>query len=154
VSEADWMPDTGFDTGIFAHIGLTFPEAAPDRIVGQLDIGPQHLNRVGYVHGGVLCTMIDAAACCAGLYSPPDSPTRYAVTLSLTTQFTRPVRTGRLTVVGKVISANRTIYTGEAHIFNTENQLVAHGIGTFSWRPGSRPEDAPGAEGKLRVKGS
>ena len=142
MSKLQSEPIAGFDTGIFAHLGLTFPEAEPDRIVGQLDIGPQHLNRVGYVHGGVLCTMIDAAACCAGLYSPPGSPVRYAVTLSLTTQFTRPVRAGRLTVEGTVISANRTIYTGEAHVYDAENQLVAHGIGTFSWRPGSRPEDA------------
>ena len=141
MSKADGVPIPGYDTGIFAHLGLVFLEAEPDRILGQLDIGPQHLNRMGYVHGGVLCTMIDAAACCAGLFSPPEGSPRYAVTLSLSIQFTRPVRSGPLTVEGRVVSAGRTIYTAEARVFDSENQLVAHGIGTFSWNPGSRPQD-------------
>jgi uncharacterized protein (TIGR00369 family) len=137
--------DSSYDTGIFAHLGLTFTLAEEGRIVGSLVVGPEHLNRMGYVHGGVLCTMLDAGACCAGLFSPPGRPTRYAITLSLATQFTRAVKSGRLTVEGRQISGSRKIYTGEARVLDEQGELVAHGIGTFSWRPGSSPDAMNGS---------
>jgi uncharacterized protein (TIGR00369 family) len=144
VKPSEDIPDASYDTGVFAHLGLVFHGAEEGHIRGKLVAGPQHHNRMGFVHGGVLCTMIDAAACAAGLFSPPGRPLRYAITLSLSTQFTRPFRSGLLRVKGRQISASRTMYTGEAHIRDTRGALIAHGIGTFSWRPGSRPEDLGG----------
>ncbi len=125
--------------GIFGLLGIGLDESRHGHVKGGLDIGPGHRNRAGYVHGGVICTLIDFAACGSGLHAEAGEPTRYALTISLTTQFTRPVQTGRLTVEGRMISAGRSSFTAEAHVFDDAGERVAHGIGTFRWRDGSQP---------------
>jgi len=127
------------DIGIFGVLGLDLQESAVGHVKGGLQIGPEHLNRMGYVHGGVLCTMIDFAACASGLHAEEGQAPRFAITISLTTQFTRPVRAGWLSVEGRTISAGKSSFTAEAHVFDSDGERIAHGIGTFRWRPGSQP---------------
>lgn len=91
--------------GVFQLLGLRLTHSEQNHVVAQLEAGPQHSNRAGTVHGGVLCTMIDLAACAAGLHADPGEPQRFGVTLSLTTNFTKGVSKGMLTVEGKVITA-------------------------------------------------
>jgi uncharacterized protein (TIGR00369 family) len=125
--------------GFFAHISLHLVDSEEGSVVGGLDVGPEHLNRAGYVHGGVLCTMLDFAACAAGLHSQAGEHRRLAVTLSLSTQFTKAVDRGHLRVEGQLLSAGRKTYTAEARVYDDGGDLVAHAIGTFQWRPGSEP---------------
>lgn len=125
--------------GVFQLLGLRLTHSEQNHVVAQLEAGPQHSNRAGTVHGGVLCTMIDLAACAAGLHADPGEPQRFGVTLSLTTNFTKGVSKGMLTVEGKVITAGLKTYTAEAHVRDEQGDLVAHGIGTFQWRRGSAP---------------
>lgn len=125
--------------GFFELIGLELVHSEQGRVTGGLKIGSQHRNRAGNVHGGVLCSMIDFAACAAGLHSEPGEPKRYGVTLSLTTQFTKAVNNGRLRVEGRMLSAGRKNYSAEAHIYDDAGDLVAHGIGSFQWPAGSQP---------------
>jgi len=128
--------------GLFELLGLGLDESRHGYVKGSLEIGPGHRNRMGYVHGGVICTMIDFAACASGLHAEKGEDTRYAVTISLTTQFVRPVRAGRLSVEGRMISAGRSSFTAEAHVFDDSGERAAHGIGTFRWRAGSRPNSS------------
>lgn len=125
------------EVGLFQHLGLKMTGSEEGRAAGELDIGAQHLNRAGFVHGGVLCTMIDFGACAAGLHAEPGQPQRFGVTLALTTNFTKAVSKGILTVEGRMISAGLKTYTAEARIHDPSGDLVAHGIGTFQWRRGS-----------------
>lgn len=132
-------PSSYQGVGVFEHLGLAMTHSEEGRVVGQLTVGPQHANRAGYVHGGVLCTMIDFAACAAGLHAIPGAPQRFGLTLALTTNFTKAVNKGVLTVEGKVITAGRKTYTAEARVLDAGGDLVAHGIGTFQWRRDSAP---------------
>jgi uncharacterized protein (TIGR00369 family) len=125
--------------GFFELLGLELVHSEETRVTGSLKIASQHLNRAGNVHGGVLCSMIDFAACAAGLHSEPGEPLRYGVTISLTTQFTKAVSDGRLRVEGRLLSSGRKSYSAEAHIFDDDGDLVAHGIGSFQWPAGSQP---------------
>lgn len=120
--------------GYFALLGIEMTRSDNGLVEGRLEIGPQHRNRAGFVHGGVLCSLIDFGACGAGLHGPAGQDRRLGVTLSLTTQFTKAVQNGMLRVEGKVISAGRRIYSAQAHVFDDAGDLVAHGIGTFQWR--------------------
>src|SRR5690606_21279565 len=124
--------------GFFGLIGLEMTHSQEGLVLGRLEIRPDHRNRAGYVHGGVLCTMMDFAACAAGLHSAPGEPVRLAVTLSLTTQFTKAVNSGHLRVEGRLVSAGRRIFTAGAQIHDDLGDLVAHGIGTFQWQPEHR----------------
>lgn len=125
--------------GFFDHLGLGLQRSENGFVVGGLDIGPRHLNRAGFVHGGVLCAMLDFASCAAGLHSDGDEPLRLAVTLSLSTQFTKAADSGRLSVEGRLVSAGRKNYTAEACVRDDAGDIVAHAIGVFQWRPGSEP---------------
>jgi uncharacterized protein (TIGR00369 family) len=125
--------------GFLKSLGVRLCHSQPGRVLGELIVEPDHLNRAGGVHGGVLCSMIDFAACGAGLHTEPDQHLRLGVTLSLSVQFTRPAVGGRLEVEGKVTSSGHKTYTSEASVRDGENRLVAHGIGTFQWRNGSEP---------------
>jgi uncharacterized protein (TIGR00369 family) len=140
MSDDDFELRSDHTDGIFAHLGLKMEHTGePGHIVGRLDIGPEHLNRMGNVHGGVLATMIDAAACVAGLTRQPDEPPRFAITVSLSIQFVSAARHGELVVDGWQLSAGHRTYTAEAKVRDAEGRLVANGIGTFQWRKGSEP---------------
>jgi uncharacterized protein (TIGR00369 family) len=125
--------------GFLEHIGLELVDSSESRVTGILMIGPQHLNRAGTVHGGVLCSLIDFAACASGLHSGPGEPARYGITLSLTTQFTKAASDGRLRAEGYLLSSGRRNYSAEARIYDDADNLVAHGIGSFQWFAGSQP---------------
>lgn len=150
---SEHLIDTYRDTGLFGLLGLNLVHSEDGKVTGGLDIGPQHCNRAGAVHGGVLCTMLDFAACAAGLHSGPGEPVRLAVTLSMATQFTKAATNGHLRVEGRIITAARKTYTAEAHIFDDAGDLVAHAIGTFQWRPGSEPGAAAGTQSEIRKDG-
>lgn len=130
-------------TGFLRTLGLRLIDTREGWAAGELILGPTSRNRAGYVHGGVLCTMIDFAACAAGLHAERGMPLRFAVTLSLTTQFMRPARTGLLRVEGRMTSAGRRVFTAEAHVRDEDGGRVASGVGTFQWRKGSEPGAAP-----------
>jgi uncharacterized protein (TIGR00369 family) len=130
--------------GLLHHLGIEMVHSEEGRVVGRLIIGPEHLNRAGYAHGGVFCTLMDFAACAAGLHVEPGEPQRYGVTLALTTNFTKAVNKGTLTVEGKIIAAGLKTFTAEARVHDEAGDLVAHGIGTFQWRPGSSPSARSG----------
>lgn len=82
---------------------------------------------------------IDVAACAAGLHAEAGEAQRYAVTLALTTNFTKPANKGYLSFEGRVITASYKTYTAEAQVRDDSGDIVAHGVGTFQWRPGSAP---------------
>jgi uncharacterized protein (TIGR00369 family) len=41
------------------HVGIEVLEADAQRVVGRLQLGPQHSNGVGIVHGGAIMTLAD-----------------------------------------------------------------------------------------------
>ncbi len=95
----------------------------------------RHLNRAGLVHGGVLATAIDAACGFAGCYQAPPGQGRRALTLSLTTQYLRPVAAGtRLTATATRTGGGQTIFFSSCEVRDPEGRLVATGSGTFKYR--------------------
>ena len=107
-------------------------------------LGPEHLNRSGVMHGGVLTTMIDAACGYAGCYSAdPDQPRR-AFTLSLEAQVVASAKAGStLTVKAEKTGGGRQIFFSRAQAVDQDGRLVGQGSGTFRYRsaPGRTPSD-------------
>lgn len=130
-------PSSAAAADLHELLGYSFTEWQEGRVVGELLLGPQHLNRAGILHGGVLCTMIDAACGAAGLYSPDPARRRTSVTLSLNTIFTGQARGGLVRVTAWQRTGGRQIYTSAAEVRSEEGELLAHGHGTFRWLRGS-----------------
>jgi uncharacterized protein (TIGR00369 family) len=101
------------------------------------ETGPQHRNRSGIVHGGLLLSMIDQGAAYAGLWCSVPGNVRRAVTLDLDCRFTGQVKGGRVTAEGRVVSRGRNIFFCRTEVFDAEGKMVAFGASTHRWRAGS-----------------
>lgn len=93
--------------------------------------GPELLNPLGSVHGGVALALIDSAAGCA-LHTMLDAGTGYT-TVETKVNFTRPIRPdgGPVRAEGRLVSKGRTIATAEAYLYSEDRKLLAHGTSTL-----------------------
>lgn len=106
--------------------------------------GPEHMNRAGVVHGGVVLALIDQAAAYAGLFCTVPGNARRGMTLSLATQFTAPVTGGGLIAEAEMIGRGQSTFFTRVLVRDATGRVVATGQGTHRWRSGSeRPEGVP-----------
>lgn len=81
----------------------------------------------GYIHGGILATLIDLAADWAlAAWTHRGVPT-----LNLHVDYHRPAR-GELTVKAKVIKHGKLASSAEAWVYDAEGRLVASGRGLYA----------------------
>lgn len=93
-----------------------------------LAVGPEHANPMGTVHGGVLCDLGDASLGTA--YMSTLDPGESFTTVDLTANFLRPVRSGRLEAVGRVVHRGGTIGLAECDVTDEAGDSVARLSGT------------------------
>jgi len=99
----------------------------------ELEITPNMLNRSRVVHGGMICTLLDAATGYAGLYAPPGEAPLHAVTLSLTSNFLSNGTGKVLTAKGTVDRRGRSIFFSRAEVWLDQELLVATGVATLKY---------------------
>lgn len=110
----------------------------------EMDIGPQHLNRAGVLHGGVPASLIDTISGFCGCYCPIPGRVRRCVTLSLTTQYLGQASKGTLRTVARVTGGGRKIFFVACEVTAEDGTLIATGTGTFRYRSGSEdPNGVP-----------
>ena len=88
-------------------LGAHFDEARGDRVTGWLEVGADHHQPWGLVHGGVFTAIIETFAT-VGAYQAVKDREQLAVGVSNMTDFLRPQREGRLNVVAEPIQQGRT----------------------------------------------
>lgn len=112
----------GFNT----TMGLRFLSVTEDEVVGEINIGPQHLQPYGLVHGGVYAGMIETLCSTgAAMVALPRGQT--AVGQENSTSFLRAVRHGRLRGRALPLSKGRRSQVWEARLTDDEDRLVAIG---------------------------
>jgi uncharacterized protein (TIGR00369 family) len=105
--------------------------------------GPQHGNRGGIVHGGVLLSLLDQANAFSGLHDP--ARRRSAVTLDLDARFTAPGRIGAtLFCTGTLVTAGRAVFFARGEVRDEAGTLVAFGASSHRCRCGSGPHAEAG----------
>jgi uncharacterized protein (TIGR00369 family) len=109
-------------------IGMRMVAAEEGRVTFELDAGPQHSSPPGTVHGGILCDIADGAMGCANLSLLAEGESFATVELKI--NFLKPVWTGRLTAVGEVIKAGRTLSLCDCRITDESGSLVAYATST------------------------
>jgi uncharacterized protein (TIGR00369 family) len=110
----------------------------------QATAGPEHMNRAGVVHGGVVLALIDQAAAYAGLHCTVPGNARRGMTLSLATQFTAPVTGGTIVADAEVVGSGASTFFTRVVVRDEAGRVVATGQGTHRWRRGSEtPEGMP-----------
>jgi len=89
---------------------------------------PRHANPMGTLHGGVLCDIADAAMGVA--YRSTLQPDETFTTLELKINFLRPIWSGRLLAVGRVVQRGRTVGLAECDVTDEQGRLIARATST------------------------
>jgi uncharacterized protein (TIGR00369 family) len=95
----------------------------------ELDMTEQHFNASGTLHGGVLCTIADTAMGVA--FATMLEEGEALTTLELKINFLRPVWTGKLLALAKVVKKGRMTGLIECDVLDEHGQLVARAGSTY-----------------------
>jgi uncharacterized protein (TIGR00369 family) len=106
-------------------VGMEFGEVHPGRAVFHLDVGEQHMNGAGALHGGVHATLMDSAMAVAlialGLR---------VSTTQMTVHYLGPVTGPRITCTAQLAHRTRRTALAEARIHDGDT-LIALGTASF-----------------------
>jgi uncharacterized protein (TIGR00369 family) len=110
----------------------------------RLDLRPEHQNRSGVVHGGILTTLLDHVGSFSGLYCTAPAHARFCVTLSLTCNFVGQSKSGSIVAVGRRTAGGRNIYFAQSEIVDLSGSVLATGTSIHRYRKGSEtPHGVP-----------
>lgn len=129
-------------SGFRAAVGYVIGEWREGYCEMVLEIGPQHINRSGVLHGGVVMTLLDAAAGYAGCWCPDPDRVRKCVTLSLNSHFVKAATGGTVRSIGRVKGGGRRIFFSSVELTDAQGNVLAIGDGSFRYFRGS--EDPAG----------
>jgi uncharacterized protein (TIGR00369 family) len=102
----------------------------------EIELGEKHLQPFGFVHGGAIASLMDAAAFWAAF--PQVEKGAGLTTVEIKVNYLAPVQKGKLVAHGRCIKMGRTIALGEAIINNETGVLIAHGTATMMVVPDLR----------------
>ncbi len=94
----------------------------------SIDIDKKFFHAGQAVHGSVYFKMLDDAAFFAANSLEPDV---FVLTTSFTTYLTKPISSGKMRAVGKVVNKNRSQFIAEAVVYNAKDQEIGRGNGIF-----------------------
>jgi uncharacterized protein (TIGR00369 family) len=114
--------------GWMETLGARITEAEPGRVVLELDAGPQHRHGGGVVQGGVITQIADAAMGMSLATMQEDHI--WNTTIELKINFLRPVVSGRVRAIGRVVQMRQTLLFGEADVLDAQGRLVARASST------------------------
>jgi uncharacterized protein (TIGR00369 family) len=108
-------------------LGFQMEELTGSRVVGHLDVTPDHHTPWGVVHGGVFATIVEST-CSLGASAAVADRGQFAVGVCNTTDFLRPVVDGRMDVVAEPVLQGRIqqVWSVEFTRHN-DGKLVAQG---------------------------
>lgn len=113
----------------FLRMELTGEE--PGVGFARLEVGPDHLNPNGVVHGAVLFALVDTAMGKSTM-SVVDEPGLYCASIEVALRFIRPAVAGRLTATASVVKRGRNVVHLDARIMGDDQRLIATAAGTFA----------------------
>jgi 1,4-dihydroxy-2-naphthoyl-CoA hydrolase len=106
--------------------GLVLDEIGPTAVTGHIDLGPEHHQPWGLVHGGVYTTAIETAAS-VGPATAAAELGLVAVGVNNNTNFVRSTVSGRVRVQAGAIQQGRTAQLWEVRVVDEDDRLVALG---------------------------
>jgi uncharacterized protein (TIGR00369 family) len=114
--------------GWMKTLGARIIEAEPGRVVLELEAGPEHRHGGGVVQGGVITQIADAAMGMSLGTLQEDGV--WNTTIELKINFLRPVISGRIRAVGRVVEMKQTLLFSEADVLDDQGRLVARASST------------------------
>jgi uncharacterized protein (TIGR00369 family) len=94
----------------------------------QIKVQPEYFHAAGAVHGSVVFKLLDDAAFFA---ANSLEETFFVLTTSFNIYLTRPVSSGFIRAVGKVVTQNRLQFIAESVAYDDQGREIGRGSGTF-----------------------
>jgi 1,4-dihydroxy-2-naphthoyl-CoA hydrolase len=121
------LPDLSKPASAFmAAAGLHLEETGPRKVTGWIELGPEHHQPFGVVHGGVYAAAIETAASVGATLAAQENG-MVAVGANNNTNFLRSMTAGRVRVVAEPIQQGRTQQLWEVRLTDSDGRLVAVG---------------------------
>ena len=131
----------------FSLISMDIKELEWGTAVLEIDLEEKHLQPFGYVHGGVIASVMDAAAFWAVFPQVKDG--MGLTTVEIKVNYLAPVQKGKLVAKGQCIKMGRTLALGQVFINGSEGNLLAHGTATMMIVPDVKVEGQDNLPPKL-----
>ncbi|MDX1481350.1 MAG: PaaI family thioesterase [Woeseiaceae bacterium] len=110
----------------------------------EMPVRQEHQNTVGYLHGGVISSLLDIAGAFAGSYGRSED--YVSVTINLNTTFISPSRSASVVAEGELVRRTKSLFFAQSRIMDPEtNRLCATATGTY--KPQARDNRVPGNVG-------
>ena len=131
----------------FSLLSMKIKELEWGSSVLEVELEEKHLQPFGYVHGGAIASVMDAATFWAVFPQVKDG--MGLTTVEIKVNFLAPVREGRLVVKGRCIKIGKTLALGDATIYDVKGNLLAHGTATMMIVPDLKVEGQDNLPPKL-----
>ena len=100
----------------------------------EMPVRGEHRNTVGYLHGGVISSLLDIAGAVAGSYG--DAKDSVSITVNLNVNFMAPHQSDTVVAEGELIRTTSSLFFAQAKLLDPENnRLCATATGTYKKRP-------------------
>lgn len=96
----------------------------------EMPVRPEHRNTVGYLHGGVIASLLDIAGAVAGSYGV--SKDFVSVTINLNCNYMAPHTATTVIAEGELVRTTSSLFFAQAKLFDPDNRrLCATATGTY-----------------------
>lgn len=124
--------------GIARTFGMSLAFDDQRQAIVTLPYNPGLDHGLGGVHGGVYMTLLDTAAWFTSAAAHAESV--WVATSEITVHLLKPVIRRDLHAVGSLIQTGSRLDIAEARLFDDEQRLVGHAVGTFVVLPHLRTD--------------
>jgi uncharacterized protein (TIGR00369 family) len=100
----------------------------------QMAVRGEHRNTVGFLHGGVISSLLDIAGAVAGSYG--NASDMVSVTVNLNCNFMTPHQGNTVIAEGELIRTTKSLFFAQARLTDPDNnRLCATATGTYKVQP-------------------
>ena len=100
----------------------------------EMPVRGEHRNTVGYLHGGVISSLLDIAGAVAGSYG--NAKDSVSITVNLNVHFMAPHQADAVVAEGELIRTTSSLFFAQAKLYDPErNLLCASATGTYKKKP-------------------
>lgn len=115
---------------VFArHCGIELQDLNHDTCTLTVQLRPEHLNLYGFVHGGMINTIMDNAGGIAAAFA--HGQIRPVVTGCADAHFLRPVRGSAMKCVATLVKAGRTMARVQLGVYDEDDKLCTVGLNEY-----------------------
>ena len=112
------------------HVGARLVESWEGYAKVALDVQEYHLQHLGFVHGGVISTLLDNTGWYAAMSMLEEGQT--SVTMQINIDYLKPAKGADMICEAKVVKAGRSKSFVEIRMYDDKKNLVAFATGNYA----------------------